>query len=220
MSNKDEMVRALYDGVAETYLDSVERTNYIGPQWLLENLQADFQTSGLRILDLGCANGINIANLNKINPSIVATGVDISEKMIAEAQKANLYEYLHHQSLDAALTFSEPNSYGMAIALGCLEFVNDVDFCLREAARVCTENSHLYASFQRFELDNPAAPRRMKSGAVTHFAYSTSEILAKLGQAGFQIVSTEELIGYTGGVPCPYTFVVAQKKSVTDGIAA
>lgn len=215
MKNKDELVQALYDNVAGTYLDSIKRTNYIGPQWLLENLQSDFQTNGLKILDLGCANGINIANLSKRNPSIVATGVDISERMIAEAQKTNLYECLYHQSLDAGLTFSEPNNYQMAIALGCLEFVNDVDFCLTEIARVCTEGSYFYASFQHFEPDNPAAPKRMKSGSITHFAYSTSEILAKLNQAGFLVVSTVELIGYTGGAPCPYVFVVTQKEQQT-----
>lgn len=213
MRNKDELVQALYDGVAETYMESVARTNYTGPSWLLDNLQADFQTNGLKILDLGCANGINIVNLHQLNPTIVATGVDISEKMIAEAQKTNLYQYLHHQSLDAGLTFSKPNSYQLAIALGCLEFVNDVEFCLTEVARVCTEGSYFYASFQRFETDNPAAPRQMKSGAVIHFAYAKSEILAKLNQAGFQVITTDELIGYTGGAPCPYMFVVAQKKS-------
>jgi len=211
MSNKDEMVQALYDSIAETYLNSVKRTNYVVPEWLLKNLQPDFQANGLRILDLGCANGINVANLYKINSSIVATGVDISEKMIGEARQTGLYESLYRQSLDAGLAFSKADTYGMTIAFGCLEFVNDVDFCLSEIARVCVEGSHFYASFQRFEPDNPAAPRQMKSGEVLHFAYSRSKIVAKLNQVGFQIVLAEELIGYTGGVPCPYTLVVAQR---------
>lgn len=213
MKNKNETVQALYDSISETYFQAVKHTNYIGPEWLLKNLQPDFQTSGLRILDLGCANGINVANLYRINSSIVTTGVDISEKMINEARKTGRYKSLYHQSLDAGLVFSKAKMYEMIIALGCLEFVNDIDFCLREVARVCADDGHFYASFQRFEPENPAAPRQMRSGEVIHFAYSRPEILSKLSRVGFQVVSTEELIGYTGGMPCPYTFVIAQKKS-------
>lgn len=212
MSNKTETIQALYDNAAETYSQIIERTHYIGPQWLLQNLHLGFQaTNGLRILDLGCANGINIANLYQINQSIAATGVDISQKMIEKARETGLYLALHHQGLDEGLTFGAINSYDMVIALGCLEFVNDLASCLQEIARVCTEQAYFYASFQRFEPDNPAAPRKMRSGEVTHFAYSQSEIGEMLLQAGFEITTAEALIGYTGGAPCPYLLVVAQK---------
>ena len=106
MSNEDKLVEDLYDSAAETYLDIVKRTNYIGPQWLLENLQDNFQTNELKILDLGCANGINIANLSKLNPSTVVTGVDISKQMIAEAQKTGLYKSLYHQCIDPKTSLS------------------------------------------------------------------------------------------------------------------
>lgn len=213
MRNSDEMLQALYDDVAQTYRDSVVRTNYIGPQWLLKNLHSKFKTGAINILDLGCANGINIANLKQINPSIIATGVDISSKMLVEAKKSRLYEQLYQHNLDTAFTFSREKNYDAVIALGCLEFVNDIDFCLTEVARVCKKGGYFYATFQRFEPDNPSAPKHMKSGEVTHFAYTTDQIRAKLYAAGFEIISIDKAIGYTGGVPCPYSLVVAQRSN-------
>ena len=211
LQNTARLVGALYDQAAEGYFAAVARTRYVGPEWLLANLQPGVETQGLKVLDLGCANGINMVNLKEINRSLVATGVDISTKMIAEAEKSGLYEQLYHQSMDDGLAFSENDQFGMVLALGCLEFVNDIDFCLSEVARVCVEGGFFYASFQRFEQDNPAAPRRMRSGDVHHFAYSPDEIRSKLNLSGFEIVMTEDRIGYTGGAPCPYTFVVARK---------
>jgi len=212
-SNQPKLVQALYDSAATSYEEAIIRTNYIGPKWLMENLQPSFKTPQLRVLDVGCGTGLNIANLHKKNPSILPTGIDISQKMIAEAKKMNLYDSLHCSNLDDGLAFLESECFNMTIALGCLEFVNNLDFCLREIADVCVDNSFLYATFQQFKPNDPSAPRLMRSGEVLHFAYSQEEIFSKLDRLGFKQLVAEEKIGYTGGAPCPYLMVVAQKVS-------
>jgi len=212
MKNEEKKVQNLFDDIATPYLDVVKRTNYIGSEWLLKNLEGDIKTDHLRVLDLGCANGINIANLYKLNPTLLATGVDISPKMIEAAKATRLYKALYCQSLDVGLTFSKAKSYDMVIALGCLEFVNNIDFCLSDVSRVCTRGGYFYATFQHFEEKNRYAPRQTRSGDVIHFAYSTTEVLTKLSESNLHVLSLKEMIGYTGGFPCPYIFVVAQKQ--------
>lgn len=212
MKNEAGKVRELYDGAAANYLKLVQKSNYIGPDWLLKIVAPGIQAPNLKVLDLGCGNGINVANLLTLNPTILATGVDISPKMIDAAQQAGMYQTLVCQSLDEGLTFSDDQSFDMVIALGCLEFVNDVDFALMEAARVCKSAGYFYSTFQHFEEGDPRAPRQMRSGEVLHFAYSMAEVLAKLANAGFLVLSHETMIGYTGGAPCPYIFTIAQKK--------
>jgi len=211
MKNEAEKIRELYDGAAANYLNLVQKSNYIGPDWLLKNVPTSIQTPNLKVLDLGCGNGINVANLLTLNPTILATGVDISPKMIDAAQQAGIYQTLICQSLDEGLTFGSDQSFDMVIALGCLEFINDIDYCLMEAARVCKLAGYFFSTFQHFDEGNPQAPRQMHSGEVLHFAYATEEVLAKLANAGFQVLSSETMIGYTGGAPCPYIFTISQK---------
>lgn len=214
MKNEAEKVRKLYDDAAANYEETVQRTNYIGPDWLLKNIPVSIQTPNLKILDLGCGPGNNVANLRKVNPTLVATGVDISPQMIEAAQQDGNYQNLVCQSLDEGMEFCADQSYDLIIALGCLEFVNDIDFCMSEVARVCKPEGYFYSTFQYFEEGNSAAPRQMRSGDVLHFAYSTAEVLAKLADVGFQVLSTETMIGYTGGGPCPYIFTTAQKQRI------
>jgi predicted TPR repeat methyltransferase len=212
MKNEAEKVRKLYDDAAANYADLVQKSNYVGPDWLRENVTAVIQKPNLNVLDLGCGPGNNMENLYALNASIVATGVDISPEMIKAAQGNGRYQNLVCQSLDNGLAFCANQTFDLIIALGCLEFVNDLDDCLVEAARVCKREGYFYSSFQHFEEGNPAAPRRMHSGDVLHFAYSQEEVLTKLTTAGFQVLSHEIRIGYTGGVPCPYIFTISQKQ--------
>jgi len=137
MKNEADKIRKLYDDASANYGVLVQRSNYIGPDWLLKNVSAIIQKPNLKVLDLGCGPGNNVANLRTLNPTLLATGVDISPQMIQSAQQAGTYQNLICQSLDDGLGFSADQTYDLVVALGCLEFVNDIDFCLGEAARVC-----------------------------------------------------------------------------------
>jgi predicted TPR repeat methyltransferase len=211
MRNEADKVRKLYDDAAANYMELVQKSHYIGPDWLLRNVPPIIQASNLKVLDLGCGPGNNLVNLLTLNSTLQATGIDISPKMIEAARQTNIYHNLVCQSLDDGLGFCNDENYDLIIALGCLELVNDIDFCLSEVARVCEPGGYFYSTFQQFEEGNLAAPRQMRSGDVLHFAYSIEEISTKLANVGFQVLSSEIMIGYTGGVPCPYIFTISQK---------
>ena len=209
--NKEEEVAALYDEVATTYAEAVKQTNYIGPQWLLDNLSERAKFEPLTLLDLGCANGINTLNLKQINPEIEAVGLDISSQMVAAARVCGAFEQVFEQTLDKPFPFDDA-SFDLIVVLGCLEFVNDLDAVLDEISRVARSNAELYASFQHHDPERTSAPRRSRSGVVIHHAYLEEEVSVKLKSRDWSIKKSEILIGYTGGYPCPYHFVTAGKQ--------
>ena len=149
MKNNDERLQRLYDPAAATYDEMVRRTEYVGTRWFIENLPDGVKSGGKKILDLGCANGINIVGLHGINREITATGVDVSSRMIEEARKTGLYKKLLHQNLDDGLAFSDSAVFDLVLAFGCLEFVNDLAACLGEISRVLRKGGYFCASFQR-----------------------------------------------------------------------
>ncbi len=212
MINHAEKIKALYDMSAPTYSEAIKRTDYSAPSWLLKNCGPVIKQSNLKILDIGCANGLNIQNLAELNPTIQAVGLDISAGMVAATEQTGLYQAVHCHNLDDGLSMFDDGSFDCTIALGCLEFMNDLDFCLAEVARVCASNGILFASFQEFEEGEKFSPRQSYSSDVIHFGYLVEEIEQKLESAGFKLNKLERKTGYTGGYPCPYIYVIAQKR--------
>ncbi len=203
----------MYDGMADIYDEKVKTSNYIGPAWLFDHLSDSIKTDDIEILDLGCANGINIKNVKGVNNRIRAVGIDISPNMIEVARNTDLYESVHVHSLDSELDFIEDKSYPVIFALGCLEFVTNIELCLDEISRICTDIGEVYVSFQMYEEDNRLAPRQSRSGTVIHHGYSRNEVIQMLEFRGFSLSILEEVTGYTGGYPCPYLMVKAMKRN-------
>ncbi len=211
MINHASKIQDLYDRASSTYSEQTERTKYSGPDWLLKNITPVIDQKDLKMIDIGCANGINVQNLIKLNPTIQADGLDISQGMIDAAEQTGVYNSLYCHNLDDGLSMFEADSFDVAVALGCLEFMNKLDFSLSEIYRVCRPNALFFASFQEFEEGEKYSPRQSYSSEVIHFGYSVEEIRKILDKAGFEIMSLDQQTGYTGGFPCPYVYVVAHK---------
>lgn len=201
----------IFDHMASDYTESVKASNYIGPGWLLNQFIHN-NTGSVKILDLGCGDGINAKNLLKKYNNLNFTGLDISAEMIFASTKANIYEALYHQSLDSPLSFAHDNEFDQIITLGCLEFVSEIDLCLSEISRVLKKMGHCYLTFQAYDLNDPLAPRQTRSGDLIHFAYSEKEIFTKLNHVNLEIISIDKKIAYNANYPCPYFFIIATKK--------
>lgn len=203
----------LFDDMAEGYTDAIKTSDYIGPQWLVDNFTMSDNNEAITILDLGCGNGINAKNLLEKYKNIKITGLDISPEMIFEATKLFIYENLYHQSLDDKFTFAKNKSFDSVVILGCLEFVSKIKQCLNEISRVLKTDGLAYLTFQVYEDGNKYAPRQSNSGDLLHFAYSKKEAEDMLAVNGLEIISLEQKTGYTGTYPCPYFFIKAKKKA-------
>ena len=52
MKNEERHVRELYDSAAKNYLELIKQTNYVGPEWLIENLPPNIHLTDLKLFDL------------------------------------------------------------------------------------------------------------------------------------------------------------------------
>ncbi|MEM7131777.1 MAG: methyltransferase domain-containing protein [Chloroflexota bacterium] len=205
-------VIALYDGAAERYDELVESTNYIGPNWFSRQLKTISLPPDLHFLDCGCANGINAKAMLKNYPEATAVGIDISPKMVNAASQTDLYKELFTHDLSHPLSFLPPDKFDLVIAFGCLEFLTSPQAFLGEMHRVLRKNGEWMLSLQLYVEGRADAPRMMRSGTVIHHAYSEAEISRMITTAGLDLISTEEVVGYTGGAPCPYLMVQGRKR--------
>ncbi len=88
---------------------------------------------GLEVLDLGCASGEVCEALARGGSQV--TGLDVSPQMLVQARKRlPKGRWVLHDLADP-LPF-EDASFDVVLALGCLEFVEEVEVACQEIARV------------------------------------------------------------------------------------
>ena len=98
-ANNIDYVEHLYDEAAPRFEERLlGHLDYRGPQWLAEHLNHLGQP-GL-VWDLGCGTGLAGPVLKAQWPSATLIGVDLSDAMLALAQKKRCYAALHHASLN------------------------------------------------------------------------------------------------------------------------
>ncbi len=206
-------VAALFDSQAHTYDQSIVEFQYVGPQWIRQQLLLNGASTYPRVLDLGCGTGTSAQPVKEIYPTASVTGVDISPNMVAIARTKQLYDHLYVYDLDQSLHFLPSNHFNFVIALGCFEFLQSPNGCLQEIARVLQGHGELFISFQRHIPGDPHAPQTTYSGNVQLHAYTEAAVHAMLQDHGFRVTVLEMLTGYTSksGFACPYIFVRCYK---------
>lgn len=86
----------IYNEWADTYEDYVKNLNYLGPKNLVKKLTNYLNNNNtinkIKILDFGCGTGLlGVELYNNIQNKDI-DGIDISENMIRESEKKNIYE--------------------------------------------------------------------------------------------------------------------------------
>jgi predicted TPR repeat methyltransferase len=202
----------LYTELADRYDHLVVTSRYVGPQWLSERM-APYQGRSFNLLDLGCANGHHVRAIKQVNPSVSATGVDITPKMLEIAQATGLYDRLHLHDLNRPLDVLPANTFDVVLALSFLEFIERIEVCLAEMSRVLKPGGDLFASFQHALPAHEHTPPTPASGSIKFWAYSSAEVEQMLHHVGLEIRSFEACIGYTSraGLDYPYLMVHAYK---------
>jgi ubiquinone biosynthesis O-methyltransferase len=156
--------------------------------------------SGLRILDVGCGDGILALELSRRGAH--ATGVDVSERMIAAARKrAERHEDTVGFEIGKAeaLPF-ESDSFDVVVAITVLCFIEDAAGAMREMARVLKPGGRLIVG-ELGTWSSWAAVRRIKGwlGAPVWSQArfrSPSELGRLAAEAGLLDVSVKGAVFY------------------------
>ena len=143
-----------------------------------------------KILDLGCGRGATLRYLSE-NHGISAVGIDLSEKLLADA-RSELPEAELVLGRAEDLPF-ESNRFDCVFAECTLSLMDSTDEVLRQAHRVLKPNgwfiiSDVYAK-------NPQALSELRESAVNSCMRGMHELPVlegKLREAGFSVTLTED----------------------------
>jgi predicted TPR repeat methyltransferase len=203
-------VRRLFDQHAPSFDKSlVERLGYRGPQLLRDAVErvcaamarpARFDA----MLDLGCGTGLGGAAFRSQVGHL--TGVDLSPRMIAEANKRLCYDRLEVSELNLFLLAeaAEQRRYDLVIAADVLVYMADFPGAAERIADVLAPDG-LFA----FTVETHPG-EGMILGETLRYAHAPAHVTEVLGQAGLTALSTDpDSIRSEKGVPVPSLVVVA-----------
>ncbi len=125
---QEEGVKQVYGEIASAYevlFPALHR--YEGR---VEQFLAEVVARGARVLDVGCGPGLHTRGLDA---SVTVVGTDLSEEMLARARAARPEStwcvHSYHQPMP-----SEWGRFSVALAIGCLDFCDDLPRVLKHLA--------------------------------------------------------------------------------------
>jgi predicted TPR repeat methyltransferase len=125
--NNDHLkyLSARFDINAEGYDQGRASVAYDAPKLLYKSLTKYSKDHLGRVLDIGCGTGLSGAFLREKADYLI--GVDISEKMLAEAQSKNIYDELVNKDIVHYLAEQEPHSVDAIMAASVVIYFGDLN---------------------------------------------------------------------------------------------
>jgi malonyl-CoA O-methyltransferase len=128
VSGSEPGVRRAFGDIAEVYEAFFPTLNrYEGR---VERFLADAVRPGARVLDMGCGPGLFTRQLP---PSVDVVGLDLSPRMLDVARRGRPTGTYREHSFHAPLP-PELGRFDVALAVGCLDFCEDLSGALRHLA--------------------------------------------------------------------------------------
>jgi predicted TPR repeat methyltransferase len=128
----DRWVSATFDNFAPTFDAHLQRLGYNAPRMLAAMVQTHV-AGALDVLDLGCGTGL--CGLALANSRRNLVGVDLSEKMLAQARAHGVYDELHLAELHAWLRDSGAARFDLVIAADVFIYIGALEDLFHEIAR-------------------------------------------------------------------------------------
>ena len=159
-----QLVRQLFNQYAEKFdSDLQENLSYSTPELAYQLLLESTATPSFEaILDLGCGTGLSIQPFYQEGMKCV--GVDISEMMIEQARKKNLYTELHASEIVQFLQY-ETRQFSLSLCLDTLVYIQNLEEIFA-AVRSCSAPGGLWLCST--EKGKGTAPRLQSSGRYAH----------------------------------------------------
>eukprot|EP00949_MAST-11_sp_MAST-11-sp1_P002950 g2950.t1 len=189
-------VRALYDGYAEKFDQSLMKLKYSTPQLLAEMLRT-VPCSFRHCLDLGCGTGLSGLAFAPIAERI--HGVDLSPKMLLKAQERQIYYHLAEMGI---VEYMEQHSqdkdsvrFDLFICADVLPYFGDIGSVLGQARTCAAPSAFFLLSTEALISDLASAEvsgvhfRLKETGRFQH----SKEYIEKAAfAAGWKVVSTKQ----------------------------
>lgn len=182
------MVRELYDNLAEFYdQHTVASLKYKLPREVAAIIRQHYPDNTMNVLDLGCGTGLLGVCLGSIQGALV--GVDVSERMIEQAARHNVYHRFHNVDLLEALEATPEALYDVITALDVFIYVGDLARAIPDALRILKPGGHLIFSCETAREDEADLVLRPSQ----RYAHKASHVKALCRDAGFTEIKVEEM---------------------------
>lgn len=202
------VVASLFDGFADRFdMHLVRGLQYQVPRLVAEQLLALHPDRAFNLLDLGCGTGLVAVYLGPIQGHII--GVDLSEKMIQQAARHNLYSRFHNINVLDALRETPAEHYEAITCTDVLVYVGELAPVIPNALRILKPGGHFIFSCET-AAEGEADVVLRPSG---RYAHKASAVERQCREAGFDDVRIEHLptLRTEGGQPLPGFLVTAHK---------
>jgi SAM-dependent methyltransferase len=191
-----EKMKDFYNKFADNYNEITQTARYAGPS-LLENFALRFADCSPKVLDLGCGNGLVGKVLKSKGASGKVFGIDLSEKMCAEARESGYYFSVAQADLSMGLPFIESFEFDLVTAFGVMEFLPEHSNLLKCIHRLLRRGGETWLTFEKSVPGWPESGVPHPENGVVKYHYQTPEILCKLlEEIGFEEISIREEFAY------------------------
>jgi predicted TPR repeat methyltransferase len=186
----DDYVRQAFDDFAVSFDSVLEGLEYAAPKLVAECLRREMKDrSGLRIVDLGCGTGLLGPLVRPIASSLI--GVDLSEKMLAQAEKRAVYDEVIASELTQYLRESDL-PIDVLTCVDTLVYFGALEEFSVAANRALQPGGWLFFSVESHDAD--ARPQ----GYILHphgrYSHSRGYVEDALLAAGLQPVAIDDVV--------------------------
>jgi predicted TPR repeat methyltransferase len=182
-----DYVKTLFDGYADHFDQHlVESLGYQMPALLDAAIGRHRSSDQLDTLDMGCGTGLCAPFLRRYSRSL--SGIDLSEAMLDQARRRELYDHLECADLTAFLS-AGADRFDLIVAADVFVYIGDLSDVFRQAAAALRSNG-LFC----FSVETGTGPT-YTLGASHRYAHSSQYLSTMAANAGFQVLEVEPQIG-------------------------
>jgi len=189
---KDEYVRHIFNAFADEFDDVLASLNYQAPQIIHDKIVQIYSHQShvkLTILDAGCGTGLCGGFLKKYAKHFGLYGVDISEKMLQQAQAKKVYNKLVCDDLENYF-FSTKKRFDLIVSADVFTYLGDLEKVISGCYLVLNQNGKIIFTVSANNINNSDYFLH-SSGRFLHHKNYIEKLLLK---HNFQIAEIEEHI--------------------------
>ena len=181
-----QYVKNLFDDYAHRFNDALVNNLQYSLPFIIKELTLKSNREGSHyknVIDLGCGTGLAGKDLRDISTNLF--GVDISENMIQEAEKLDIYDTLIVGDIVEKLNESH-DKFDLLVALDVLIYIGDVKSTFQAVRKCCKLDSLFVFSV---EIQDENGYSLLKSSRYAH----SDEYIMKQSNGLFDLVNSQNV---------------------------
>ncbi len=200
-----EYIEETFDKFADSFDRILYRLHYSGPDLVKEYLSSiENLASGLKVLDLGCGTGL----VGSVVSPYASTmdGVDLSQPMLDQALKKQIYQRMFKADIHDFLTQSY-DKYDLIVCMDTFTYIGKLDDVITLMFKKLTPHGRLLFSTEMLGNPDESSYHLNISGRYSHSPHYIDSLLVKTGFKLEKMLTVD--IRKESGLPIKGQFIAA-----------